>query len=95
MTIKEHMSYHSKKRWEATEWSAEKMGVYVLVGYNSTIEEDLERIYTLRDLGYWPFVMVYNKDKLPPRHTLKKLQRWVNMRAVFKTVQRFEDYIDK
>lgn len=80
---------------EYTGWDIRKMSVYVLVGYNSALEEDLERIYTLRDLGYWPYVMVYNKDKLPPRHTLKQLQRWVNMRAVFQTVPKFEDYLDK
>ena len=65
---------------EYTGWDIRKMGVYVLVGYNSTLEEDLERIYTLRELGYWPYVMVYNKEKLPAGHVLKKLQRWVNMR---------------
>lgn len=80
---------------ECTGWDARKMAVYVLVGYNSTLEEDLERIYTLRKLGYWPYVMVYNKDSLPPGHVLKKLQRWVNMRSVFFSVDRFEDYQDK
>ena len=75
-----------------TGWPSEKMGVYVLTGYNTTLEQDLERIYTLRDLGYWPYVMIYNKDTLPPRHTLRRLQRWVNMRSIFNTVERFEDY---
>lgn len=77
---------------EYTRWDMRKMGVYVLVGYNSTLDEDLERIYTIRELGYWPYVMVYNKEKLPPGHILKKLQRWVNMRSVFQSVPRFEDY---
>lgn len=40
-----------------------QLTVYVLVNYNSTHEEDLERIYTLRELGYWPYVMIYNKDE--------------------------------
>lgn len=79
---------------EITGWEKRKLIVYVLVGFNSTVEQDLERIYTLRDLGYWPFVMVYNKDKLPPGHILKRMQRWVNMKAVFETVPRFQDYID-
>jgi len=79
---------------EITGWEKRKLIVYVLVGFNSTVKQDLERIYTLRDLGYWPFVMVYNKDKLPPRHILKQMQRWVNMKAVFETVPRFQDYID-
>ena len=49
---------------EITGWDKRKMGVYVLTNYNSTHEEDLERIYTLRDMGYWPYVMVYDKNKL-------------------------------
>lgn len=69
-----------------------KLPVYVLVNFNTTIEQDLERIYTLRDLGYWPYVMVYEKEKLPKKHIKRKLQRWVNMRAVFENVPIFEDY---
>lgn len=77
---------------EATGWDKRKMAVYVLTNYNSTHQEDLERIYTLRDLGYWPYVMVYNKDKLPRKHITKRLQRWVNARAAFEAVKKFEDY---
>lgn len=69
-----------------------KLTVYVLTNFNSTHEEDLERIYTLRELGYWPYVMVYDKENLPKGHKTKKLQRWVNMRAVFETIPRFENY---
>ena len=77
---------------EITGWDKRKMGVYVLTNYNSTHEEDLERIYTLRDMGYWPYVMVYDKNKLSRGHITRKLQRWCNMRAVFETTPRFEDY---
>lgn len=37
---------------EYTGWDKRKMIVYVLTNYNTTHEQDLERIYTLRDLGY-------------------------------------------
>lgn len=37
--------------------------VYVLVNYWSTIPEDLHRIYFLRDHGYQPYVMIYDKQK--------------------------------
>lgn len=77
---------------EITEWDKRKLPVYVLVNFNTTHEQDLERIYTLRELGYWPYVMVYEKDKLPRGHITRKLQRWVNMRAVFEMTPRFEDY---
>ena len=77
---------------EITGWDKRKLPVYVLVNFNTTLEQDLDRIYTLRDLGYWPYVMVYEKDKLPNGHVLRRLQRWVNMRAVFETTPKFEDY---
>ena len=77
---------------DITGWKKRKLSVYVLVNFNTTHEQDLERIYTLRELGYWPYVMIYERDKLPKGHITRKLQRWVNMRAVFETIPRFEDY---
>lgn len=64
--------------------------VYVLTNFNSTIDEDLYRIYTLRDLGYSPYVMIYQKETADKTH--KRLQRWVNCRWIFHSVERFEDY---
>ena len=40
-----------------------KLTVYVLTNFGSTTEEDLHRIYTLRDLGYSPYVMIFNKGE--------------------------------
>lgn len=77
---------------ELTGWDKRKLPVYVLINFNTTIEQDLDRIYTLRDLGYWPYVMVYNKENTKPGDTVRRMQRWVNMRAVFEKVKRFEDY---
>ncbi len=64
--------------------------VYVLTNYNSTLEEDLYRIYTLRELGYSPYVMIYQKENAPKE--IRRLQRWVNCRWIFRTVNKFEDY---
>lgn len=75
-----------------TGWDKRKLPVYVLTNFNTTLEQDLERIYILRELGYWPYVMVYEKEKLPKGHVIRRLQRWVNMRAVFESVPLFEDY---
>ena len=72
-----------------------KLGVFVLCGFNTTFEQDLERIYTLRDIGYNPYVMIYNKENLPKGHKLKKLQRYVNNRIIFRTVNSFDDYLKK
>ena len=78
---------------ELTGWDKRKMGVYVLTNFDTTHEQDLERIYKLRELGYWPYVMIYEREKLPKKHITRKLQRWVNMRAIFEKVTKFEDYI--
>lgn len=64
--------------------------VYTLVNFNSTMEQNLYRIYTLRDLGYDPYVMVY--DKPHASREIKDLQRWVNNRFIFRKVKKFEDY---
>ncbi len=66
--------------------------VYTLVNYSTTFEQDLERIYTLRDMGYWPYVMIYDKEH--SAKVYRKLQRWVNMRSTFAQVKRFEDYYE-
>lgn len=50
--------------------------VYVLVNFNSEIEDDLYRIYKLIELGYNPYVMVYDKPNAPRQ--IRELQRWCN-----------------
>jgi len=70
-----------------------KKTVYVLTNYNSSMEENLYRIYTLRDAGYSPYVMVYNKPSAPKE--IRYLQRWCNNKIVFKTVPDFRDYDPK
>lgn len=64
--------------------------VYVLTNFGSTMEENLYRIYTLRDLGYDPYVMVYDKPNAPKE--IKDLQRWCNNRFIFRSCERFEEY---
>ena len=64
--------------------------VYCLTNFGSTMEENLYRIYTLRDLGYDPYVMVYDKPNAP--REIKDLQRWCNNRFIFRSCEKFEDY---
>lgn len=67
--------------------------VYVLTNYDSTMEENLHRIYVLAGLGYDPFVMIYNKPSAPDE--IRHLQRWCNNKIIFKKCKRFEDYVPK
>ena len=64
--------------------------VYVLVNFDTTMEENLYRVYTLRDMGYDPYIMIYNKPKAP--REIRLLQRWVNNKIIFKSCERFENY---
>lgn len=64
--------------------------VYCLTNFDSTMEENLYRIYTLRDLGYDPYLMIYDKPHAPQE--IRYLQRWVNNKIIFKSVKKFEDF---
>lgn len=76
---------------ELSGWHFNKLIVYVLTNFNTTIEQDLDRIYTLRDLGYLPYVMVYNKQFTSSKDEIRRLQRYVNNRALFRSVRDFYD----
>ena len=67
--------------------------VFCLTNYDTTMEENLYRIYTLRDMGYDPYVMIY--DKPHAQREIKHLQRWCNNRMIFKKEPDFHDYNPK
>ena len=67
--------------------------VYVLTNYDTSMEENLYRIYTLRDMGFDPYVMIYDKPNAP--REIRMLQRWCNNRLIFKSVPDFKDYNPK
>ena len=77
---------------EITQWNRAKMSVYVLTNFNTTLEQDLDRIYTLRDIGYMPYVMIYNKQGVERGNDLRRLQRWVNSKSGFYACKNFKDF---
>lgn len=78
---------------KATGINYRKARVYVLTNYETDFEFDLYRVYKLREMGYDPYIMVYNKTKAPKK--IRRLQRWVNNKFIFRTCERFEDYDSK
>ncbi|MGK4567814.1 hypothetical protein [Flavobacterium sp. 3HN19-14] len=58
------------------------MQFFVLIGFDTTPDQDQHRVEMLRNLGAMPFVMPYNKDD----KYQKAYTRYVNNRAVFKSV---------
>ena len=67
--------------------------VYCLTNYDTTMEENLYRIYTLRDMGYDPYVMIYDKPNAPK--AVRMLQRWCNNRLIFRSEPDFYKYNPK
>lgn len=67
---------------KATEIDERKTGVYILTNFNTTHGEDLYRVYKVRDMGYMPYIMIYNKPEAP--QITKKLQRWCNNRFIYR-----------
>ena len=64
--------------------------VYVLVNFDTTMAENLYRIYTLRKMGFDPYVMIYDKPHAPKE--IRRLQRWCNNKRIFKKCPTFEEY---
>lgn len=74
-------------------WGYSKLSVYVLTNFDTTFEQDLERVYTLRNMGYDPYIMVYDKAHTTTKDNVRRLQRWVNNRILFRAVPTFEQYV--
>lgn len=64
--------------------------VYVLTNFNTTMEENLYRIYKLRELNYDPYVMIYDKENASA--DIKRMARWVNNKFIWRKCEKFEDY---
>lgn len=67
--------------------------VYCLTNYDTTMEENLYRIYKLRDMGYDPYVMIYDKPRAP--RDVRLLQRWCNNKIIFRSEPDFYKYDPK
>ena len=68
-----------------------KKSVYVLTNFNSTHDQDLWRVETLKKIGYTPYVMIYDKFNAP--EITRLLQRYVNNRYVFWSTT-FKQYLE-
>lgn len=71
----------------------EKTIVYILTNFDTSFEFDLYRVYKLKEIGYHPYVMIYDKPNAPVN--IRHLQRWVNNKKLFMTCQRYEDFNSK
>ena len=63
---------------------------YILVNFDTTIEQDIHRIQFCRELNISPYPMIYDKEHCKPIY--KKLQRWCN-NFIFWSTPTFEEYV--
>lgn len=84
------LDYFQKFNWLTTVKEERKKRVYVLTNFNSTHEEDLDRVYTLRKLKFDPYIMIYNKWEAPRETRL--LQRWCNNKLIYRAQPDFAKY---
>ena len=87
----EFQTYEKLKRFRPMFKTDDRhLRVYVLTNFNTTHEQDIERIYKLKELGYDPFVMIYDKPNAPKK--TRQLQRWCNNKFIFRACETFEEY---
>lgn len=72
-------------------FSERQLRVYVLTNYDTDHNYDLYRVNTLRQMGYDPYVMVFNKGR---EHVLtRRLQRWVNNKVLWRRHDSFDVFL--
>ena len=76
---------------EITGWDKNKgqVTVFILTNYDTTIEQDIERIQFCRSLRWSPYPMIYDKEHAAPIY--RRLQRWCSNFIFWKTPT-FEEY---
>lgn len=75
-----------------TQWTRSKVSVYILTNFDSTMDENLERVMFCRSLDFNPYVMVYDKQHVPRGSEINKLARWVNNKRFFWSIPTFSEY---
>ena len=66
-----------------------RISVYILVNFDTTLEQDFYRINLCRELGMQPYPMIYDKEHAKPIY--RKIQRWCSP-MVFWKCNDFNDY---
>lgn len=74
---------------ENTDWEHHKISVYILVNFDTTFEQDIERVEFMREVDMNPFVMIYDKQHADMKY--RYLQRYCNP-MIFWQLNSFEEY---
>ena len=76
-----------------TNWNRSKVTVYILTNFDTTIEQDVERVEFVKSLNFQPYIMRYDKEHIPRGHILNKLARYVNTKQIFWKCETFDRYL--
>ena len=71
-------------------WNWRNAKVFVLTNYDTTFEEDMERIRVIQECECWAYVMIYNKPSAPS--IIRRLQRWTNNAICYGKTHDFMEY---
>ena len=66
-----------------------RVTVFILMNYDTTVEQDLYRIQLCRELNISPYPMIYDKEHAD--RIYRRIQRWCNNNC-FWSVKTFEEY---
>lgn len=71
-------------------WNWRNGKVFCLTNFDTSHEQDMERIKVIQACECWPYVMIYNKPSAPS--ITRRLQRWTNNPILYATAQDFMDF---
>lgn len=71
-------------------WDWRNAKVFCLTNFDTTHEQDMERIRVIQDCECWPYTMIYNKPSAP--QITKRLQRWTNNAIAYSKSKDFDEY---
>lgn len=72
-------------------WNWRNANVFILTNFDTTHEQDMERIKAVQECECHPYVMIYNKPSAPK--ITKRLQRWTNNLFCYSKASDFEDFL--
>jgi hypothetical protein len=87
----EFKTYEKLKKYRPMlDYDSRKLRVYVLTNFNTTHEQDIERIMKLRELGYSPYTMMFEKETAP--YITRQMARWTNSMYIWRSCETFDLY---
>ena len=71
-------------------WNWRNAKVFCLTNFNTSHEQDMERIKAIQECECQPYVMIYNKPSAPP--ITRRLQMWTNSTMFYAKTKDFMEY---